>query len=88
MLDQDAFDAAIGRWLAERRERRGVSQEALALQLGRDQAFVSRTERGQRRTTVRDLVVWLDALGDDMTDVGAELARLARVADSPSLWQE
>lgn len=88
MLDQDAFDVAIGGWLAERRERRGLSQEALALQLGRDQAFVSRTERGQRRTTARDLVLWLAVLGENMTDLGPELARIAQVVDSQSLWQE
>ena len=88
VLKQEAFDVALGSWLAERRERRGVSQDALAIQLGRDQAFVSRTESGQRRITARDLVAWLAALGDDLSDLGVELRGIARLADSRSLWED
>jgi transcriptional regulator with XRE-family HTH domain len=48
-----------------RRERlkAGVSQGELARRMGRDQAWVSRTERGAYAVTVTDYTAWMQALG-------------------------
>jgi transcriptional regulator with XRE-family HTH domain len=49
--------------LAEARRANGLTQTALAKQLGRPQAFVSNYERGQRRIDVGEFVEISKLLG-------------------------
>ena len=76
MSRADRFERELGQLLARLRESRGLSQEALATQLERDQPFVSKLERGQQRVTVADLLGWLTALGLCVEDVAPELDRI------------
>lgn len=83
----DDFDVALGRLLARLREEGGLSQEALAASLGRDQPLVSKVERGQRRVSVADLLAWLDALGVSLGEIVGDIERLPGGAGSDSLWR-
>lgn len=58
----DRYRALIGK-LVEARKAAGLSQEALALKLGRHQQFVSRYEIGERRLDVVEFVDVARALG-------------------------
>ena len=74
--------------LARLREERGVSQGALALELGHDQSYVSRLERGQRRLTVAELLRCTAALGVPYTRLAAELERAySDLAETRSIWE-
>jgi len=62
--------------MAEQRECRNLSQEALALQLGRDQPQISKMERGLRKVGVEDLLHWAQAVGVPQEILCEELAEL------------
>lgn len=80
------FDARLGQWMAEQRESRRLSQEALALQLGRDQPVISKIERGLRKVSVEDLIHWAEAVGVPQEALCRELGVLrSEFAPSQSL---
>ncbi len=82
------LDADLGVWLAQKREEAGLSQEALAAQLGTEQPTISKIERGQRRVTAGDLIQWSLVLDIGFDTVGEELADLAnRYFSTRSLWR-
>lgn len=72
------FYRQLGRLLAARREERGLSQEALAVQLQRDQSYISRIEGGERQPGVSFLLEWADALNLPFVDVATEVSDLWR----------
>jgi ribosome-binding protein aMBF1 (putative translation factor) len=51
--------------LEKARRQAGMSQEQLAKQLGWDQTYVSKIERGVRRVDIVELVTICDAIGID-----------------------
>ena len=57
------LNAALCDSLKPYRWRSGLSQSALAAELGVDQALVSRVESGERKLSFGELMVWLEALG-------------------------
>ncbi|WP_421118604.1 helix-turn-helix domain-containing protein [Aquihabitans daechungensis] len=59
------FEAELGGHLQAERERSGLSQDALAQQFGVDQSLISRVERGQRRVSVEEFLLWADLVGAD-----------------------
>jgi len=73
---EDDFYRRLGGVLGRLRESRGLSQEALAVQLQRDQSYVSRIESGDRHASVLLLLEWSEALGVPFSDVASELERL------------
>jgi transcriptional regulator with XRE-family HTH domain len=73
------FQRRLGMLMAGLRESKGLSQEALAVQLSRDQSYVSRIESSDRQVSILGLIEWLDALGVDFLEV-AERVR--------SAWQQ
>lgn len=79
-MDADASSqesgSALAYFMRRVREESGFSQEALATQLGRDQPWVSKTERGTRRIQLAEFLMWLDALGLSVSEVAAELDEL------------
>ena len=82
------LDTAIAGYLAGLRRARGVSQEALGAELGRDQSFVSKIEHGQRRVTVSEALLWAAALGATFEELCAGLAPLwARHVETSSIWE-
>lgn len=83
------LDARLGQWMAVQREVRGLSQEALAIQLGRDQPVISKIERGLRRVSVEYLLRWAEAVGVSSDDLCRELDSLREeFAPSQSLGRE
>lgn len=70
------FERDLAALAARLREERGVSQTALAEELGHEQSFVSRVEHAQRRLTVGELLRWAAALGVPFRTLAAELERL------------
>jgi transcriptional regulator with XRE-family HTH domain len=82
------FTRALAAVLRDIRTDSGMSQEALAAELGLDQAAVSRVESGQRRLSVSDLFDWAEALGHDPRELAVRAAELwAEFAAGPgTLW--
>jgi len=82
------FTRALAELLRDIRVESGISQEALAAELGLDQAAVSRVESGQRRLSVRDLLIWAEALGRDPRELAISAADLwSEMAARPgTLW--
>ena len=72
------FYQHLGRMLAAWREGRGLSQDALAVQMQCDQSYISRLEAGERQASVTFLLEWADVLGISFDDVAAALLELWR----------
>jgi transcriptional regulator with XRE-family HTH domain len=68
------FHRRVGRLLADWREARGLSQEALAVQLQRDQSYISRVEAGERHASLAFLLEWADALNVPVHEVAAQVS--------------
>jgi transcriptional regulator with XRE-family HTH domain len=84
----DELERRIAHLAAQLRERRGMSQAALAAELGHDQSFVSRIEHGQRRMTVAELLRWAEALGTSFTELSRELRGVwSELVKTESIWQ-
>jgi transcriptional regulator with XRE-family HTH domain len=82
------LERQVGRLLARLREEQGVSQAALALDLGHDQSYVSRLERGDRRLTVAELMRCAAALGVSYARLAAELERIyGELVETRSIWE-
>jgi len=62
------FMARLGELLQDARDRAGLSQGALAEQLGCDQSLVSRVERANRAVSVEELFIWAEKLGLDQNE--------------------
>lgn len=79
MTRKDSIDQlrlALAEWMRELRRRRGISQEVLADQLGRSQAFVAKSELAKRSISVLDLLAWCGALNLEPGEVAAGIIRL------------
>ena len=77
-MTRSVFSPAYGRlreWLIEARLARGVTQTELAAQLGRQQSFVSKYERGERRLDFVEFLEIADALQVDACDLVTDLRR-------------
>jgi transcriptional regulator with XRE-family HTH domain len=68
------FDKRLGALLAKLREEKGLSQEALAVQIQYDQSQVSRIESGDRHVSVVYVLRWAEALGYEFEQVAAQIA--------------
>lgn len=84
------IDVEFGAELAKLRTSSGISQEALAQQLGHDQSFVSRAESGQRVLSLFELFQWIEALGSEFEGVLIRAVRIWELhsPNSSSLWKE
>jgi transcriptional regulator with XRE-family HTH domain len=72
----EEFYRRLGLLLATWRKRRGLSQEALAVQVQCDQSYISRVEAGQRHVPVEFLVEWADAVNVPFEDFASEVGKL------------
>ncbi|MGC5778696.1 helix-turn-helix domain-containing protein [Methylobacterium sp. NFXW15] len=65
-----------GRFLKDLREKRGLSQRQLAVQVGAEYyTFISQLETGRGRVPPDRYRVWADALGVDVRDFVTSLMR-------------
>lgn len=62
-------------WLVAARRARGLTQVQLASLLGRQQSFVSKYERGERRLDFVEVIEIATALGADVNDLVSEVRR-------------
>ncbi len=53
----------------EARENAGLTQRDLAARLRRDRSYVWKSEKGERRMDVVDVIRWADACGIDPLDI-------------------
>ena len=67
----------VGGCLAAARRRANLTQQELAVRLGKPQSFVSEYERGQRRVDVVELLAISRALDVDAINLFSDLAREA-----------
>lgn len=86
--DRDELERRIAELAASLRDRRGISQTALAEELGHDQSFVSKVEHGQRRITVAELLRWAEALGTPFSELSRELQIVwSDLVKTESIWE-
>lgn len=88
MAGDRPLEAEIALALAQLRERKGISQEALASQLGRSQSYVAKVETGKLRVTLAAFLQWIGALGIRDSEVHDLVNSLRALATSESLWRE
>jgi transcriptional regulator with XRE-family HTH domain len=69
-------------YLIEARKQAGLTQNDLALRLGRLQTFVSKYERGERRLDVIEFIYVARALGLKASELIANVEEQIRHADS------
>lgn len=62
--------------LAEYRERAGLTQKEVAEHLGRPQSYVSKSETGERRIDICELIDFADAIGFDPVRVIRQLRKI------------
>ena len=55
-------EIALARWLMKLREEKGISQEALGVQLGKGQSDIAKIESGSKRVSVLEMISWMTAL--------------------------
>jgi len=60
---------SVSRWVREKREIIGMTQQQLAQELGLSQALVSRIERGGENISLREVVRILASLGGELSVV-------------------
>jgi len=56
------YEATLAKWLLQIREEKGLSQEALGVQLGKGQSDIAKIESGSKRVSVIELIAWMVAL--------------------------
>lgn len=70
MLDKEKLLKHFGKNLKEARNRKGISQEELALSLGFDRTYISMLERGKRNPslfTIYKMANFLDVTVSNLT---------------------
>ena len=70
----DAYASMLKSLIALRKER-GMSQVELATRLGKEQPFISRIERGERRVDVVEFYALAQALGMEPAEAYAAVTR-------------
>jgi transcriptional regulator with XRE-family HTH domain len=84
----DALERRIADLAARLRMRHGISQAALAEELGHDQSYVSRIEHGRRRMTLAEFLRWAEALGSSFAEVSHDLQALwTEFVETESIWE-
>lgn len=73
--------------LNQLRESKGVSQEALAGQLGRTQSYVAKLETGRSRVTLVAFLQWITALGVEDDELCGLMKSFRRPLGTGSLWR-
>ncbi|SNZ01710.1 helix-turn-helix domain-containing protein [Flagellimonas pacifica] len=56
------LEQELAHCLQKLREEKGISQEALGVQIGKGQSDIAKLENGSKRVTVLDLLLWMTAL--------------------------
>ena len=81
------FENDLAKWLNSVREEKGISQEALAIQIGKGQSDIAKIENGSKKVTVSDLLLWVSALGLDYNRI-EEILRPEhlKLSTKLSLW--
>lgn len=68
-------DRRVGRVLRSMRERRGITQLALAVRLGLPQSLVSKIETGARALKLSEVFLYAEALDSDVNTLVAEVGK-------------
>lgn len=82
-----SLEEEIAAALNRLRESRGVSQEALAGQLGRSQSYVAKLESGRTRVTLVAFLHWTSALGVEDDELCSLLNDFCQSLRHESLWR-
>ena len=91
MEDQSSIQSLerqVALWLSSLRESSGVSQEALAIQLGKTQSIIAKMEGGTRKITVVEAFQWVSALGYDYKKIQELSVVFEKISIGKSLWRD
>lgn len=86
--DLAGFSLTLRSLMQTWRESAGLSQTALADELGVDQSVISRIEANRRELGVAELLMWAEATGTSAANAAAAVAEIWAefAARPPSLW--
>jgi predicted transcriptional regulator len=85
-MSTESLEMYLAGWLVQRREAKGISQEALGAQLGHSQSYVAKLEAGKLRVTLTAFVEIVSALGVSEAEVLSLIKELRDIAMGESLW--
>ena len=77
-MRQEGLQKAFGKALRVLRDKKGISQEALALESDLDRTFVSLLERGKRQPTLGTLFKLAHTLDCSPSDMVIQVEKLLR----------
>jgi len=66
---RDDLLVRFGKRVREVRRKRGLSQEALALESGLDRSYVGQVERGERNLSLKNIQKLAKALGASVAEI-------------------
>ncbi|WP_439482307.1 helix-turn-helix domain-containing protein [Cyclobacterium plantarum] len=80
----------LAKWLQQLREEKGISQEALGIQIGKGQSDIAKIENGSKRITVIDMFDWIKALDIDIKRIDEILHTLYEKVnkEKKSFWEK
>lgn len=88
MIGLDEASRAISKSLTIFRERKGISQEALATQLGRSQSYIAKIETGHRKVSLTEFLTICSSLEVSFIDLSTEIQNIYNAIQSKSLWND
>jgi transcriptional regulator with XRE-family HTH domain len=56
------YENALAKWMTQMREEKGISQEALGVQIGKGQSDIAKIENGSKKVSVLEMISWMAAL--------------------------
>ena len=81
------YEKELASWLQKLREEKGISQEALGIQIGKGQSDIAKIESGKKRINVMDVLLWMKALDIGYERLESILSRIYNSLDgNKSLW--
>lgn len=82
-------ESDLGKWLADLRQKRGVSQETLGTMMGKGQSDIAKIESGYRKVTFIEVLQWVNVLGYEKKQVLLMVNHFfPLVGNQNSLWKD
>jgi len=85
--DKPFLDIEVSKWLSSLRDAAGLSQEALASQIGKSQSYIAKIESGAQRILLQDAIEWAGALCVTPKDFSRGVREIYKQTTSVSMWK-
>lgn len=89
MTFKASVEIEIAKWLSKLREEKGISQEALALELGKGQSDIAKIENGSKKVSIVEFISWMAALQIPIDRADEVLKPLYEsITEKRTLWKK